>query len=90
MEATSVTVGIPVAVDGKIAYRPITYVAGEKAQIPHAPYQSDKLIEIRVIASWRPHIELEWEEWGESWLIDHIISINYERLEHRKSILGKR
>ena len=90
MTATSVTVGIPIAVDGKISYRTITYVVGEEAQIPNVPYQRDKLIEIRVVTSWNPHVELDWESWGESWLVDNITSINYESIEHRKSILEKK
>ena len=64
------------------------YVVGMECKIPGFG-GVDRVKEIRVVDSWRPHVEVEWEEYGEVWLTDSIKQINFED-ERYQSILDER
>jgi len=71
------------------SYYTDSYEVGKLHKVPSGG-ESDVVTEIRVVSSWNPHVEIEFKEWGELWLNDYVISIQFERDEYREISRAKR
>jgi len=82
-KATSVTQLFPKTTRGDTIYLTAHYEVGKWCQV--AGYKWTELVEeIRVISSWQPHIEIEFQDYGEIWITSHIIEIRFENSDYRE------
>jgi hypothetical protein len=71
------------------SYYTDSYEVGKLHKVPSGG-ESDVVTKIKVVSSWNPHIEIEFKEWGELWLNDYVISIQFERDDYREIRSAKR
>ena len=71
------------------AYFTDTYEVGRHHAVPHGK-GTDEVMEIRVSDSWKPHIEIEYLNWGEEWKTEYIVSIEFYNHEQYTEALRKK
>ena len=63
--------------EGKAKYWADHYIVGQKHTTP-VTNEIDMVTEIKVVYSWKPHVEVKFNEWGTLWLNDYVTEIHFE------------
>ena len=66
-----------------------TFQVGKMHAVPDGP-ELDEVVEIRVSDVWRPHVEVEFKEWGEMFLTDYVTQIFFKNEQYTKVLRIKK
>jgi len=78
--ATSVTQLFPVSAKGNTTYVVEHYEVDKQCRVPN--YGLEKVVGIRLVSSWQPHVEVEFQDYGEIWITSHVIEIRFENADY--------
>ena len=65
------------------------YEVGKEHKVPDGD-SDDEVVAIRVVSSWKPHVEIEYKDWGKEWINDFVISIEFKDERYTDILREKR